>query len=32
MPFYRDVGFYKRAQLSAADLATAWRGSEIWIV
>ena len=23
MPFYRDVGFYKRAQLSAADLATA---------
>jgi hypothetical protein len=23
MPFYRDVGFYKRAQLTAADLATA---------
>jgi hypothetical protein len=22
MPFYRDVGFYKRAQLTAADLAT----------
>ncbi|MDQ3811196.1 MAG: queuosine salvage family protein [Chloroflexota bacterium] len=23
MPFYRDVGFYKRAQLTAADLSTA---------
>jgi hypothetical protein len=23
MPFYQDVGFYKRAQLTAADLATA---------
>jgi hypothetical protein len=23
MPFYRDVGFYKRAQLTAADLAVA---------
>ena len=23
MPFYKDVGFYKRAQLTAADLATA---------
>src|SRR5438105_15625228 len=23
MPFYRDVGFYKRAQLTAADLAAA---------
>lgn len=23
MPFYRDVGFYKRAQLTAADLVTA---------
>src|SRR5579871_1267958 len=23
MPFYRDKGFYKRAQLTAADLATA---------
>jgi hypothetical protein len=23
MPFYRDVGFYKRAQLTAADLNTA---------
>jgi hypothetical protein len=23
MPFYRDVGFYKRAQLTAADLAIA---------
>ena len=23
MPFYRDVGFYKRAQLTAADLQTA---------